>query len=297
MASCNDHCDYFYSGQMTSAQDWMRERTDGAALGPKAERVAHLLATNTEFSSYASAGAVAERAGVDAATVVRTARALGFTGWPALRLELRNRHLASLGATEVLDAHQSSASDPIRNALRGDLANLTLACRTVDVPAVRAVATALTEARRTVVVASGSFAGPAYQLAHCAAFMGLDVRFVERGGTTLANALTGLGSGDCLLAINFWRLPREVRQAAAIARAAGATTCVLTDLRRNALAKEADHLVTVPCEGTSHFPSLTAAMAVVHALLAEITRQRGDSTLQAIRHTEELWHQMNLMHE
>lgn len=280
---------------MESAETWVRDRTDGAVLGPKSERVVHLLATQAEFTSFASASAVAGRAGVDAATVVRTARALGFSGWPDLRLELRNRYLSSLRANEVLNEHEDAASDPILHALRSDVDNVTLAIRTIDVAQVRAIAAAIAGARRTVVVASGSFLGPAHHLVHSAGFMGLDVEFGIRGGTTLVNTLTRLGPGDCLVAINFWRLPREIRDATEIAGAAGATTCVLTDLRRSALTELADHVVTVPCEGTSHFPSLTASMAVVHAILAEITRTLGDQARHAMRKTEDLWQRMNLM--
>jgi DNA-binding MurR/RpiR family transcriptional regulator len=280
---------------MESAETWVRDRTDGAVLGPKSERVVHLLATQAEFTSFASASAVAGRAGVDAATVVRTARALGFSGWPDLRLELRNRYLSSLRANEVLNEHEDAASDPILHALRSDVDNVTLAIRTIDVAQVRAIAAAIAGARRTVVVASGSFLGPAHHLVHSAGFMGLDVEFGIRGGTTLVNTLTRLGPGDCLVAINFWRLPREIRDATEIAGAAGATTCVLTDLRRSALTELADHVVTVPCEGTSHFPSLTASMAVVHAILAEITRTLGDQARDAMRKTEDLWQRMNLM--
>jgi DNA-binding MurR/RpiR family transcriptional regulator len=280
---------------MESAETWVRDRTDGAVLGPKSERVVHLLATQAEFTSFASASAVAGRAGVDAATVVRTARALGFSGWPDLRLELRNRYLSSLRANEVLNEHEDAASDPILHALRSDVDNVTLAIRTIDVAQVRAIAAAIAGARRTVVVASGSFLGPAHHLVHSAGFMGLDVEFGIRGGTTLVNTLTRLGPEDCLVAINFWRLPREIRDATEIAGAAGATTCVLTDLRRSALTELADHVVTVPCEGTSHFPSLTASMAVVHAILADITRTLGDQARDAMRATEDLWQRMNLM--
>src|SRR5882762_6195373 len=128
---------------MESAENWVRYRTDGTPLGPKSERVVHLLATQAEFTSFASASAVAGRAGVDAATVVRTARALGFSGWPDLRLELRNRYLSSLRANEVLNEHEDAASDPIVHALRSDVDNVMLAIRTIDVAQVRAIAAAI----------------------------------------------------------------------------------------------------------------------------------------------------------
>jgi len=280
---------------MNSAEAWMRERSGGVKLGPKSQRVVQLLATRPEFTSYASTSAVAKLTGVDAATVVRTARALGFSGWPDLRLELRNRYLASLNATEVLSEHHTDASDPILRALRSDIDQLALATRTVDVSAIRAVASAMASSRRSIVIASGAFSGPAYQLAHVAAFMGLDAQFAERGGTTLVNTLARLGQGDCLVVINLWRLLREVRDATHIAHDAGVTTCVITDLQQSALTELADHVVTVPSEGTSHFPSLTTTMAVIHAILADITQQLGPEGRATMDRTEVLWDRVGLM--
>lgn len=266
-------------------------------LGPKSRQVVQLLVTRPEFASYASANEVATGSSVDATTVVRTARALGFSGWPDLRQELRSRYLASLNATQVLTEHEGRSSDPIVDALRSDIDSLTLASRTVDVAAVRAVASSIASARRTIVIASGAFSGPAYQLVHVAAFMGLDIQFVQRGGTTLVNALARLGVDDCLVTVNFWRLLREIHDAMAVAHDAGVTTCTITDLHGSSLTQHADHTVTVPTEGTSHFPSLTATMAVTHALLAEITVSLGERARTHMRRAEALWNRMDLMHD
>lgn len=282
---------------LISVEAWMRERIGDAMLGPKSERVLQLLATQPEFTSYASTSAVAKRTGVDAATVVRTARSLGFSGWPDLRLELRNRYLASLNASQVLSEHDVDASDPILRAIRSDLGQLGLMARTVDSAAIRNIASAIATSRRTIVIASGAFSGPAYQLAHVAAFSGLDIEFVSRGGTTLTNALARLGPDDCLVAINFWRLLREICVATQIACDAGVVTCVITDVRQSPLTEVARHLVTVPCEGTSHFPSLTPAMAIVHGILADIAQQLADRGRQSTARIEALWARMDLMYE
>ncbi|MGH1554141.1 hypothetical protein ACRAWF_25925 [Streptomyces sp. L7] len=69
---------------------WLTDRTRGT-LGPQAGRVVHVLARAPQFAGYSSAREVAERAGVNVSTVVRTAQQLGFDGWPQLREELRAR--------------------------------------------------------------------------------------------------------------------------------------------------------------------------------------------------------------
>jgi DNA-binding MurR/RpiR family transcriptional regulator len=85
-----------------SIEAWLAGRTTRGALGPQAERVAHVLVRAPQFASYASAREVAERAGVNVPTVVRTAQQLGFDGWPQLREELRARYLASVSSGEAV---------------------------------------------------------------------------------------------------------------------------------------------------------------------------------------------------
>ena len=76
-----------------------------------------------------------------------------------------------------------------------------------------------------------------------------------------------------------------------------AATDVITDLRQQPITEVARHQVIVPCEGTSHFPSLTPAMAVVHGLLAEIAKQLGDAGRRSTTHIESLWAEMGVMYE
>lgn len=282
---------------MLAIEGWLRELARGAALGPKAGQVADLLAAQPRLAAYASAAEVARRAGVNVATVVRAAQCLGFPGWPGLQLELRSRYLASLSAAELLVEHDNSDPDAIVRALRSDMDCLALTIRTLDLDAVRAVSAAITGARRTLLIASGSFAAPATQLAHIGGAMGLDIELEDRGGTHLVNQLTRCGPGDCLLAVNFWKLPRQILDATRLARQAGLTTCVITDLGSSALARSASHVITVPSEGTSHFPSLTAAASVIHAILADIALRRAGKAGAAIQRTEQLWQQMDLMYE
>jgi DNA-binding MurR/RpiR family transcriptional regulator len=282
---------------MAAIEGWLRELTHDATLGPKAGQVAELVAAQPRLAAYASAAEVARRAGVNVATVVRAAQSLGFTGWPGLQLELRSRYLASLTAAELLDEHDASDPDPIVRALRSDMDTLALTLRTLDLDTVRAVSAAITGARRTLLIASGSFAAPALQLAHIGAAMGLDIELEDRGGTHLVNRLTRCGPGDCLIAVNFWKLPRQILHATRLAHQAGLTTCVITDLSSSALARAATHVISVPSEGTSHFPSLTAATSVMHAILADMALRRAGRAHAAIQRTEQLWRQMDLIYE
>jgi DNA-binding MurR/RpiR family transcriptional regulator len=282
---------------VNAIEEWLSQRVADARLGLAAQRVVEIVATQPHLASYASTADLGERAGVNVATVVRTARSLGFTGWPDLRLELRSRYLGSLSANQVLAEHEwQVADDPISAAIRRDIENLETFARTVDAEAVRALAASIHAADRTVVAGSGTFAAPGMQLVHAGTTMGLDMRLERHFGTALANTVSRLRQGDVFVAVNFWWLPQQLLDAAEVASERGATVGVVTDQRTSALTGSAAHVVVVPSEGASSFPSLTAAMSLVHALLAELARLGGGQVQHAMNRSEETWRRMRLFH-
>ncbi|GAB3210526.1 MurR/RpiR family transcriptional regulator [Marinactinospora thermotolerans] len=274
--------------------DWIEEALAGGRLGRAGEQVIRVLRDEPRFASYATTSQLAERAGVNVATVVRAAQHLGFAGWPALRIELRSRYLASLSAGEVLAEHAPSDADPVQAAVRSDREALRMLAATLDVAAVRAIAAALHGARRTLVLGSGTFAAPGLQLAHAAGIMGYDVEMRQSGGTGLVSDLARMGEGDLLILCDLWRLPRAIASAAEIAVRRSVRTAVLTDRRDSPLVETAAHVVLVPSEGAGMFPSLAPVMTVVHAILAELARVGGERALRAARENERLWEQAGL---
>ncbi|UQS27996.1 MurR/RpiR family transcriptional regulator [Amycolatopsis thermalba] len=222
------------------------------------------------MSTQATTAVIAERAGVNASTVVRTAHALGFDGWPALRSGIRTRYLATLSAHQVLAEHNGSVSDPVTGAIQQDLRNLEALAHGLDVADVHRAAHLLLESRRVVVTGSGTFAAPGLQLTHTCTTLGLDFILERHGGTQLANRVATLTTDDCFVIFSFWRLPRELLAAARIARDNGARVIVVTDRRSSQLVPLADVTMVIPSEGVAALPSITPAIVVVHALTAKM---------------------------
>jgi DNA-binding MurR/RpiR family transcriptional regulator len=272
-------------------RSWVQELTAGRAVGPAAARVLDVLSGEPRLASFASTAELAEHAGVNVATVVRAAQQLGFSGWPALRLEVRNRYLASLSAGQLLTEHEAVTA-PAADAVRCDIGNLESLARTLDAGQVGRIAGLIARARRTLVLGSGTFAAPGLQLAHLSQTMGHDVRLQRQGGTVLVNELRQLARGDCFVVFNMWWLPRQIFDAARVASGRGAHVVVVTD--RRGFEEVATEVVLVPSEGVSLFPSLTAAMAVTHGVLAELARTDEQATRRAVAEAESLWRDFDL---
>ncbi|WP_162308167.1 MurR/RpiR family transcriptional regulator [Segeticoccus rhizosphaerae] len=265
---------------------WVQSRLGGRPAGRGVSKVLVMVGTHPRQLSYASTSAAAALAQVNVATVVRAAQLLGFSGWPALRSEVRSRYLAGLTAAEVLTEHSPSGDGLANATLRRDLQNLHDLTPLLDEAKVAEAATAIFAAKVTLVLGSGSFAAPGLQLAHLASTIGHDVRLHRTGGTALLNAVSLLGEGDAVVVFHVWRTPEEIFNAVRAAKAGGATIIMISDRAHQDLA---DKVVMMPSEGVGMFPSLVAATTLVQALIAYMVDLDADRAAAASDRVEELW--------
>ncbi|MEU9705579.1 MurR/RpiR family transcriptional regulator [Streptomyces sp. NPDC047981] len=268
---------------------------DGAQdLGPQSARVLRFLSREPQLAAYASAREIAERAGVNTSTVVRTAQQLGFEGWPALRRQLRGHYIASMASGEV-DGPPAGAADvdEAAAALRQDAVNIQVLITDDTTAAIRRMATAIDAARRTLIIGSGLAETPAGVLGHLGAVTGRDMRVASGSALALSAQVSLLGDGDCLLMVNVWRLLRVMPPLAELAKERGATVCVITDLHASPLAAVADHVVVAPIESGRPTPSLTAMVAVAQAVIAALPVT--PEAVRAVGRVEQLWQRLGLM--
>lgn len=273
--------------------DWMASRLGDRTVGRGVARVLRVLGGQPRRMSFASTAEVAAAAEVNAATVVRAAQLLGFSGWPTLRSEIRSRYLSSLSASEVLSEHGTGDDGPARATLRRGMHNLQDLSLVLDEAQIDRVAETIAGARVTLVLGSGSFAGPGLQLSHLAQTVGHDVRLHRTGGTSLFNAVSLLREGDCLVAFLLWRTPWQILNAMQGAPP-GVRIVMVSDQTRDELIELADEFVHVPSEGSSMFPSLVAPTVVVEATLAALVARDRDAAAAASDRAERLWSRYGL---
>lgn len=273
---------------------WLERRLAGRTPGRAGARVLARLDEQPREMSYASTAEAARLAGVNVATVVRTAQALGYSGWPALRADLRSRYLSRLSAAQLLGEHTPGAPDGVAaEVLRRDLANLRDLADLLDEAGITRIAARVRAARRTLVLGSGSYAAPGLALAHQGSSLGLDVRLLQAGGTSLVNAVAVLGPDDLLVVIELWRSPHEIREAMSLAADRGVGVVLLSD-RADDAAGLADEVLTMPSEGASTFPSLVGAITLVQGIVAAIVAQDPKGAGAALDRTEGAWARFGL---
>jgi DNA-binding MurR/RpiR family transcriptional regulator len=267
-------------------------------LSKKRQLVAQFVMQNPKLASFASATEIADRAGVDPATVTRLAQSLGFDSFPPFQAAIRHAYLSALGPLELMRERkgQLDGRNLVQATLLQDVTNVSTALDWVDEPSLAGIAGRIVDGAQVLIVATGASGGVATIAAYLLQFLGLPARAEVRGGLYLATELALLRSADIVLGISFWRGARETVQALAWARQQNIETVALTDSNLSPLAKEANHVLLAPSEGTSFFQSMTAALSLIYCLVALVADRMPEERRTHQERIAGVVHDLGTMH-
>ncbi|WP_436523219.1 MurR/RpiR family transcriptional regulator [Actinoplanes sp. HUAS TT8] len=234
----------------------------GARLTPTQRRIAHSLVEHAAKAAYLSAAEVAELAGVSQPSVTRFAMALGYSGYPALRRELRA--LASDAPGEP------AGENSMQRAVLAETEHLRRLAEELQRPDdVRRAAELLVAGGPLPVLGLRAAAPLAAYFGYFAAKVFPDVRVLDSGGTGLLDRLEqarAAGAG-AMLAIVLPRYPRESVEAVREAKAAGYAVVAITDSAVSPVADDADVVLPAAVGTRLVFDLHTGPMAMAMVLL------------------------------
>ena len=258
---------------VASATDTYAERVAerGAELAPAERRVAELLLDLGPEATLLSAAALAEQLGTSDATVVRTAKSLGYSGLGELR-----RALAAYGDNPPLGERlrrtleQTPGDELFASAIRNHLSALDNLSRNVSPQAFQEAVAVL--AGRDRIVWRG--VGPS---AHLAAYGQLITQRIGKPsialvhtGTSFADELLTLAPTDAIVVFAYGRLQSHVRVLLEHAATLDAPVVLITDT----LARKLGTGVTTTLQSGRGAPGLFAShgttLVVIEALVLAI---------------------------
>ncbi|MGQ3383179.1 MurR/RpiR family transcriptional regulator [Glutamicibacter sp. TV12E] len=275
------------------SSDWHGELFSGVKFTKSQQRVIDALSMGPKFAAYGELTEVATRAGVNSSTVVRTAQALGYSGWSDFQRELRAQFLVYISHSEPF-SNLVPVTSPVHDSLAQDHKNLEIARSLISAETVDASIEALCTARRILCLGQGSHGAPSLALAHLAAVMGYPATHEQRSGVHLAAALNSLGPGDVVFITHLWRPISELGIAARIASERSATVISITDLSTSPVAKHSTYVLPVPSEGVFSFQSATAALSVVYGLLAGMEAHESQTIRPQLEQVNDLWDELGV---
>jgi DNA-binding MurR/RpiR family transcriptional regulator len=260
------------------------------SLSPKRRRLARLLLEDPYAVAFASAEELGSRAGVDAATVVRFSRSLGFTGFSELKRHIQSElpHFAT--ATEKL---RQSLAHPDRKVtslqvFQQDIANIERSTGMNAQEAIERAARLLIESRRTLVLSSGISTPIAWTLTHLLRLIGYPASQPLTGVDTAAE-FASLEPDDVVVGISFWRYVRSTVEEFRQAKQLGRPTIAITDGRLSPLAQLADVALIAATEAVQLSVSVVGPISIVNALVTTIALARPERTIARLAQVDELY--------
>jgi DNA-binding MurR/RpiR family transcriptional regulator len=261
----------------------------GDSLAPAERRVAELLVDLGPEGTLLSAAALAVRLGTSDATVVRTAKSLGYSGLAELR-----RALAASGDNPAIGERlrrtleQTPGDDLLGGSIRNQLSALESLTRNVSPENFQQAVAVL--AGRDRVVWRG--VGPS---AHLAAYGQLIAQRIGKRsvalvhtGTSFADELLTLAPGDAIVVFAYGRLQSHVRVLLDHAASLDAPVVLITDTLGR---RPADSVgVTLQCGrgAPGLFASHGTTLVVIEALVLAIAATRRAESQASLAELNEL---------
>jgi DNA-binding MurR/RpiR family transcriptional regulator len=256
-----------------------------ADLSRTEARVARHFVANPQHVLLQSAMELANGIGTSDATVIRTAKALGFGNLEGLRRAVADGIDTITPAARVSRTIEETGGD-LRKALQS-----TLATQMQSVASLRDhlsdetfgfVVRAIAEAREVAVFGIGPSASIATYLCTQLGRFGLQGRAMTATGIALADQLLPLAAGDVVLIMAYSRVYPELEVLLDHAGRLGLQTILVTDTLEADVGRRVSRVVSIP-RGRSDALSLhTATMAFLEAVLVGLAALQPKKTLSTL---------------
>lgn len=260
-----------------------------ASLTKAERRVAAVVLREPELVAFRTVAAVAERAGVGAASVVRFAVRLGVDGFGGLQQAVQadlSRRLRP--AAERI--RQEAGPDLVERHIALALENVASTLQRLDTTALEDLVGRVADPSRRVGVLTGdASAGVARQLASDLQALRDGVQLLDGSEVAVGRQLAAFGSDDIVLAIDLRRYDRQVVHAVTRAAGRGVWVAAFTDGPLSPLARHAAASFVVHADAVGPFDSHVGTLALADLMVALVADRMRDGASARLDAAERVW--------
>lgn len=265
-------------------------RTLAPSMTRSMQRVAETVAADPAGCAALTVTALAERTGTSEATVVRTARLLGYPGYRDLRLALaglaahqQSGRAPALTTDIAVDDPLPDVVTKLAQAERQTLADTAAA---LDTGQLAAAVSAAASARRIDVYGVGASGLVAQDLVQKLLRIGLVAHAHSDPHLAVTNAVQ-LKAGDVAVAITHSGSTRDVIEPLRVAFERGATTVVITGRADGMITQYADHVLATASARESELrpaamASRTGQLLIVDCLFVGVAQRTYETAAPAL---------------
>ncbi len=272
-------------------------------LGPRAFRTLAGMVDAPRQAAVYSISQLAEVLGVNPSTLTRLSKRLGYTGFAEFQAVFR-QHVAREGCFYSDRAGYPGDSPappdpdldrgPVQRIAEEETVNLSALARSLDIPALEAVAGELARVNRVRIRGVGQFHAVACFMSYALGMLRSDVGVLGDPEQSVDHGLAQMEADDVLVTIGCAPFPGAVIAACRIAHARGIHGVVITGSADSPLAPHARHVLTVPMRESFFGNSVASALVLIEGLLSVVARRLGDQAVKALRHREALIRELSI---
>ncbi len=256
-----------------------RERIQAkySELTPSFCKLADFILQEQLDAAFMTATEMAHRMGVDAATVVRFAQTLGYSGFRELIKEVQQVVKAELTVSYSPDLEAPDDAGLLRSLLENERHNLALAQDRLTEQA-NTILPALLDARRIWIVGQGCCAHLAPLCASALRKIDLPAVSIAPDPVEAAADLKWIGADDLVIGFSLTGMDLSVANVVRFARQRGAKTLVFSASPVAAAALAAETTIICPGPTQTPIPSFTGLAAMIVVLVAAFAARHPDKT-------------------
>jgi DNA-binding MurR/RpiR family transcriptional regulator len=280
------------SEETRSLDDFNRLISEQYSHLTKSERaIADFLRQNQDEAAFLSAGEIAIRLNLSEATMVRFARTLGYSSYPAMRTVLqetfrrRVTHSARLrGRLDDLRA----AGDIFERLVASEIDYLTQALETVDRKALRQAEELLCSRNRVFVFG----VGPSVSLVELMEIrlrrFGRQVIPLKTAGREILEPLLMMNQNDLVFVICFFDVSSALQLVLDYAEEVNCPVIMLTDTLGSIIGEKADVVLAARRGPMAEFHSLVVPMTIINTLLLAIANEDREQVMANLDKLDQL---------
>lgn len=264
-----------------------RLRDESEKLSRNQRVLARFVLANYQTVAFSTVTELARQSGVSEATIVRFAKRLDFSGYPALQKEIRRLLRADLQGVERFRlgaASRPPGKTPLDAITAKEQENISALFDAFDPQAFGKAVAMLRGASEVVVVGTRSTASLAHHLWFALGKLGMRAERVDGISSETFDRLGRLDRRACVVVIGFPRYLRELVRVLGFARERGLATLTITDSTFSPL--RGDVTLHAPAESASFVAFHCAPLVLVNALVHEIGVADRRRTMAALKRFE-----------
>ncbi len=253
--------------------------------------VANYVGEHPDDIAFCTLETLAAKINVSTTTVIRFARAMGYSGFSDMQDEVKREMQIKSTLPERLDdliSNRGGEDLTLQSCFATDMDNLNQTLSGLDPQELRKAVDMISGANRIYILGMRSSFSLAHYLTSRLGEIKRNVSFVQSTGMIYPEEVVSAGEGDVCIAYVFPRYSKTALNILAWMRSYGVKVILFTSMNDLPIRSYGDLCFNCAINSTSCKNSLTAPMCLTNYLVAELANQNYDEAHEVLSRTEEL---------